>query len=321
MTKILACRTVARPPRRGRRPDRSRDRADQRRDPRHDRPRDARVRAAAGGPLRARDPQRRGGGAAPVRRADPRSRRGPRLGPRGLRRARPRRAARRAGRSTRCRPPTGSARGWPGGGSPRPAAGPSSTPSRWPPRRGGLRLHRRALRRLGRGLRAGAGRGRGRAPPPPARAGRPAARASRRPTPADLPPPPAPRPGRAAPRGGAGLRGGDLARVAPPPAAGGAGDRVDGRLPAAARPRGPGPRRSLERAARRARLALGPTVGPPALAESWALACASAAPPRPERLPARACCGPTSTSASCSCSKRAIWPSGSPRGAWRPSTA
>ena len=114
---------------------------------------------------RASDRGRRG--AAPVRRPDPRPRRRSRAGPRGLRRAWPRRAApgpharlpagrlpdRRAGRlaADRRRLPPGRAR--------RRAADPAG--------RGDLRLHRRALRRLGRGLRPGAGRGRGPAPPPP----------------------------------------------------------------------------------------------------------------------------------------------------------
>ena len=120
-------------------------------------------------------------GAAPVRRADPRPGRRPRAGPRRLRRARPRRAApgpdarlaavrlprRRAGRlaaDLRRRPA-------------RAASIPTQLAA---PRRGDLRLHRRALRRLGRGLRAGAARAGGRAPAPPPGAARAAASRSAR---------------------------------------------------------------------------------------------------------------------------------------------
>ena len=61
-----------------------------------------------------------------------------------------------AAASTRCWPPTGSARGWPGAAS---QAGDrrAGRPRRHLPLgRGDLRLHRRALGRVGRGLRAGA---------------------------------------------------------------------------------------------------------------------------------------------------------------------
>ena len=214
-------------------------------------------------------------GAAPVRRPDPRPRRRAAAGPRRLRRPRPRRAApgphprlaavRLPGRRPRRLAPDLRRR---------PRA-PASTPSSLEPaRRVDLRLHRRALGRLGRGLRRGAGRGRGRAPAPPPRAGRRCCCATRRPS----RPTCAPRRGRPAGRCPAARRA-RLPRGA-----------TSARSPAACPPRrwprsldgtgcllvadpdGPGPRGRARARDRAGAAALGPGGRAGELGDSWSLA-------------------------------------------------
>ena len=156
-----------------------------RRDRRRAEPRRAGLRAAAGGPVR----HRRCGAASRRRSAASRAWWRPegdsRRGPRGLREPRPRRDARgpqprRAARRLPARRPGGLAAAC-GGRRARRASAAHALHAR----RGDLRLHRRALGRLDRGLRARAGRrgGSAAAPPPAARrsarAG-PAGRARRR---------------------------------------------------------------------------------------------------------------------------------------------
>ena len=147
-----------------------------RRDRRRAEPRRARLRAPARGPVRPGAPHRGGGGARPLHddRREPRRRSGGRArgvrepGPGGdARGPEPRRAARRL--------PAGGAGGLAKARGGR-RAGRSVAPHPLHARRGDLRLHRRALRGLDRGIRAGADRRGGCAPAPPPAAGR-AARA------------------------------------------------------------------------------------------------------------------------------------------------
>ena len=130
------------------------------------------LRPPAGGHVRPRAAGRGRRGLAPVPGADARSR--GRARDRGLPRRWGGASGARAAASTRCWPPTGSARGWPGGGWPRPARRRAWPPETHEPAGGEhLRLHRRALGRVGRGLRAGPAARGGRAPaaaPAPARA-------------------------------------------------------------------------------------------------------------------------------------------------------
>ena len=109
-------------------------------------------------------------GAAPVRRPDPRPRRGPGARARRLRRPGQGRAE---GGQDPGRPAVRLPRGRAGrlaAGLGRRRAARRRPRAPRPARRGDLRLHRRALGRLGRGLRAGAARAGGRAPAPPPRA-------------------------------------------------------------------------------------------------------------------------------------------------------
>ena len=185
-------------------------------------PRGSRLRAPARGAVREGAAERRGGGAGPLHHHGREPSRRPRRGARGLPQPRPRGDARgpqprRAAGGLPARRPRGVAAP---GGRWRGGRPPSAHALR--ARRGDLRVHRRALRRLDRGLRARAG-GHGRGSPAPA-----------------------PTPGRAAGSGAAGHAGRHR---------GGRGDR---RLAAAAQPGRAGRRR---RGQRRAGRPAGPAAG------------------------------------------------------------
>ena len=161
-------RALASASRRGGRPARARARRGHRRDPGHHRPRGARLRPPLRGNIRPRGSYRSDRGAAPVPRPGAQSLGRPRARPGGVRGPRRRGAApgpdaRRAAVRLPRRGPRGLAangRGRP----PRPARPRAAEPAG----RVDLRLHRRALGRLGGGLRGSPIAGRGRTPPPPA---------------------------------------------------------------------------------------------------------------------------------------------------------
>ena len=229
----------------------------------------ARLRAPARGAVREGAAERRGGGAGPLHHHGREPGRRPRRGARGVPQPRPRRDA---GGPQHGRPagglPARRARGLAAAGRRRRAGRPPSAHA-LRARRGDLRLHRRAVRRLDRGLRARAG-GRRRSAPAPA-----------------------PAPGRAAGPGAAGHAGRHRGR------------RGDRRLAAAAQPgrargRGGGQRRAGRparsaagaRGARGARAAVhrGPGAGgrPAPGARGWRCAAAGprSVPPSRGRRPA-----------------------------------
>ena len=325
MTKTARYRALARPSERVAGADRARARRDHRGDPRGDRPRGARVRAAARGQLRARDPHRRRGGAAQfvalIR--DPEGGREPgrevyvALG----------RGEQRQGRtldSLQAAYRVGARVAWrriAAAGAARRARPRGAEPAR----RGDLRLHRRALRRRGRGYAEAQAevedvrRRRRRelvallvreppADPADLRGRRPGGRAGAA--------------ARASPRWP--VREADLAGVARRLAAGVAGDgpRRDG-LPADRRSRRARPRARRSSGPRpRPHAGARPAVEPlAALGSSWSLAGAGrCAPQRPARCLRRPAArrGPPRRPAPLR--RRPRWPRGSRPAGWRPST-
>ena len=271
MTKTCASEPWHALSRRDRRLDRAGAPGGNRGDPGDHRPRGPRVRPPARGCLWGGNQDRGERGPASVRRADSRPRGGQGPRPRRLRRAGPRGAPRgpdprlaavRLPRRRACRlaPDLGGRRRR------------ASTPSSSACCRGDLRLHRRALRRLRRGLCPGPARAGGRAPAPPPRAARAAA--------------PRPAGRRRGVRAAAQAAGWRLPRRAAALAVAEADlARLARRLPADALVASVGgigcalvsapDRGELERATRKLTAALGPAVPRAELAGSWALAAAA----------------------------------------------